>query len=194
MLNRRFNPIGHRPNRLVPTTPPLGPHPQYLWVPPSTPPCPPPNRLPHAIFGSDNWEQPPNHRIHGGHRPNARIFVRTIHTHPKSEIFCRAICEFSTNLPMPSLNSDIRLSPPIKRNKRRTFDEHSIESQEVINRSKSIQLLNTAKNALLESFVLDLNPETAMVIDHVNSLPAKKLIKPKATLEIIDWKLNRVLE
>ena len=95
---------------------------------------------------------------------------------------------------MPSLNSDIRLSPPIKRNKRRTFDEHSIESQEVINRSKSIQLLNTAKNALLESFVIDQNPETAMVIDHVNSLLAKKSIKPKATLEMIDWKLNRVLE
>ena len=59
---------------------------------------------------------------------------------------------------MPSLNSDIRLSPPIKRNKRRTFDEHSIESQEVINRSKSIQLLNTAKNALLESFVTRSKP------------------------------------
>ena len=95
---------------------------------------------------------------------------------------------------MPSLNSDIRLSPPIKRNKRRTFDEHSIESQEDITRTKSIQLLNTAKNALLESFVLDQNPETANVIDHVNFLLAKKLIKPKATLEMIDWKLNRVLQ
>ena len=95
---------------------------------------------------------------------------------------------------MPSLNFDIRLSPPIKRNKIRKFDEHSIESQEVINRSKSIQLLNTAKNALIESFVIDRNPETAMVIDHVNSLLAKKSIKPKATLEMIYWKLNRVLE
>ena len=33
-----------------------------------------------------------------------------------------------------------------------------------------------------------------MVIDHINSLLAKKSIKPKATLEMIDWKLNRVLE
>ena len=54
--------------------------------------------------------------------------------------------------------------------------------------------MNTAKNALLESFVIDQNPETAIVIDHVNSLLAKKSIKPKATLEIIDLKLNRVLE
>ena len=95
---------------------------------------------------------------------------------------------------MPSLNSNIGLSPPIKRNKRRTFDEYSIQSQEVINRTKSIQLLNTAKNALLESFVLDQNPETAIVIDNINSLLIKKTIKPKATLEMIDWKLNRVLE
>ena len=80
---------------------------------------------------------------------------------------------------MLSSNSDIQLSLPIKRNKRRIFDEHSIESQEVINRTKSIQLLNRAKNALLESFVLDQNPETAIVIDHVNSLLAKKSIKPK---------------
>ena len=33
-----------------------------------------------------------------------------------------------------------------------------------------------------------------MVIDHVNYVLAKKSIKPKATLEMIDWKLNRVLE
>ena len=95
---------------------------------------------------------------------------------------------------MPSLNSDIRLSQPIKRNKRRIFDEHSIESQKVINRRKSVKLLNTAKNTLLESFVLDQNPETTIVIDNVNSLLVTKSIKPKATLEMIDWKLNRVLE
>ena len=112
----------------------------------------------------------------------------------KAKSFVAPSGEFSTNLPMPSLNSDIRLSLPIKRNKRRTFEEHSIESQEVINRTKSVQLLNTAKKALLESFVLDQYPETAIVIDYVNSLLAKKSIKPKATLKIIDWKLNRVLE
>ena len=95
---------------------------------------------------------------------------------------------------MPSLNSNIGLSPPIKRNKRRTFDEYSIESQEVINRTKSNQLLITAKNALLESFILDQNLETAIVIDNINSLLTKKSIKPKEPLEMIDWKLNRVLE
>ena len=75
---------------------------------------------------------------------------------------------------MPSLHWNIGLSPPINSNKRRTFDEYSIESQEVINRTKSIQLLNTAKNALLESFVLDQNPETAIVIDNINYLLTKK--------------------
>ena len=80
---------------------------------------------------------------------------------PKAKSFVAPSREFSTNLPMPSLILIFYLSHPIKHYKRRTFDEHSIESQEVINRSKSIQLLNTAKNALLESFVLDQNPETA---------------------------------
>ena len=46
----------------------------------------------------------------------------------------------------------------------------------------------------MESFVLDQNPERAIVIDNINSLLTKKSIKPKVTLEKIDWKLNRVLE
>ena len=112
----------------------------------------------------------------------------------KAKSFVAPSGKFIINLPIPSLNSDIRLSPSIKRNKRRTFDDNSNESQEVINQTKLIQLLNAAKNELLESFVLDQNPETAIVIDYVNSLLIKKSIKSKATLKMINWKLNRVLE
>ena len=83
--------------------------------------------------------------------------------------------QFSTILPMPSLNLNIGSSLPIKRNKRRTFDEHSIDSQEAINRANSIELLKSAKKALLQSFVLDQNPQTAIVIDNVNSLISKKV-------------------
>ena len=160
MLNRRFNPIGHRPNRLIPTTPPPGPPPQHLWVPPSTPPCPPRTDSPTpssvAIIGSNPLTVESTEAMDQTREFSSAPSTPT----PKTKPFVAPSGEFSTNLPMPSLNSDIRLSPPIKRNKRRTFDEHSIESQEVINRSKSIQLLNTAKNALLESFVIDQNPET----------------------------------
>ena len=162
--------------------------------PPEYTPGPPPNRLPHAIFGSDNWEHPLTVEFTEAMDLTREFSSAPSTPTPKAKSFVAPSGEFSTNLPMPSLNSDIRLSPPIKRNKRRTFNEHSIESQEVINRPKSIQLLNTAKNALLEAFVLDQNPETAMVIYHGNSLLTKKPIKQKDTLELIDWKLNRVLE
>ena len=95
--------------------------------------------------------------------------------------------QFTTNLPMPSLNSNIELSPHIKRNKRKTFDERVEESQEVINRAQSIGLLRTAKTALLKSLVLDQNPETAIVIDNVNSLLTKKSINLKTTLDMMNW-------
>lgn len=102
--------------------------------------------------------------------------------------------QFTTNLPMPSLNSNIELSPPIKRNKRKTFDERVEESQEAINRAQSIGLLKTAKTALLKSFVLDKNPETAIVIDNVNSLLTKKSINIKTTLDMMNWKLDKVID
>ena len=102
--------------------------------------------------------------------------------------------QFTTNLPMPSLNSNIELSPPIKRNKRKTFDERVEESQEAINRAQSIGLLKTAKTALLKSFVLDQNPETAIVIDNVNSLLTKKSINIKTTLDMMNWKLDKVID
>ena len=95
---------------------------------------------------------------------------------------------------MPSLNSNIELSPPIKRNKRKTFDERVEESQEAINRAQSIGLLKTAKTALLKSFVLDQNPETAIVIDNVNSLLTKKSINIKTTLDMMNWKLDKVID
>ena len=102
--------------------------------------------------------------------------------------------QFTTNLPMPSLNSNIELSPPIKRNKRKTFDERVEESQEAINRAQSIGLLKTAKTELLESFVLDQNPETAIVIDNVNFLLTKKPINIKTILDMMNWKLDKVLD
>ena len=95
---------------------------------------------------------------------------------------------------MPSLNSNIELSPPIKRNKRKTFDERVEESQEAISRAQSIGLLKTAKAALLKSFVLDQNPETAIVIDNVNSLLTKKSINIKTTLDMMNWKLDKVID
>ena len=138
MLNRRFNPIGHRPNRLIPTTPPPGPPPQLLWVPPSKPPGPPRTDSPTpssvAIIGSNPLTVESTEAME-----QTREFSSAPSTpNPKAKSFVAPSGKFSTNLPMPSLNSDIRLSLPIKRNKRRTFVEHSIESQEVINRSKSI--------------------------------------------------------
>ena len=102
--------------------------------------------------------------------------------------------QFTTNLPMLSLNSNIELSPPIKSNKRKTFDERVEESQEAINRAQWIGLLKTAKTALLKSSVLDQNPETAIVIDNVNSLLTKKSINIKTTLEMMNWKLDKVID
>ena len=101
---------------------------------------------------------------------------------------------FSTILPMPSLNLNIGSSPPIKRNKRRTFDEHSRDSQEAINRANSIELLKSAKKALLQSFVLDQNPQTAIVIDNVNSLISKKSINLQTSLDMINYKMGIVLD
>ena len=198
MFNQVINPVTNsvlpRNRRFLARPTPQGPPPRNLSAPPSTPPGPPRNDSPASSSVAMIGSSPLSDEFIEAMDLSGKFSSAPSTPTPKAKAFIAASGKFTTNLPMPSLNSNIGLSPPIKSNKRRKFDEYSIQSQEVINRTKSIQLLNTAKNALLESFVLDQNPETAIFIDNINSLLTKKTIKPKATLEMIDWKLNRVLE
>ena len=176
-----FNAVMNRRN-IPRTPPPAGPAP--LSSPYPAPPRHSPGPSPVALIGSSPRHEPMDQTREYASAPST----------PTTKATKFPSGPFSTILPMPSLNLNIGSSPSIKRNKRRTFDEHSRDSQEAINRANSIELLKSAKIALLQSFVLDQNPQTAIVIDNVISLISKKSINLQISLDMINYKMGIVLD